>query len=132
MYENDYMFGIGNSDGGDRYRTTGFRASYGDFSVGLNLFTGEPARDPVTGGRSKTEISPGRWQYNEAGEKYRAGILYAGYGNYRIGVNGEPIRSFFQNHLIHKAGYRFPIFEVLNSRLVPSFSYQTLNPFTTW
>ncbi len=129
--ENDYMFGIGNSDAGDRYRTAGFRASYKDFSIGLNLFTGAPAIDEL-GRRRSEELSPGRFQYIESGEKYRAGILYAGYKNYRIGVNGEPVRNYFQNHLIHKDGYKYPIFEVLNTRLYPYFSYQTLNPFTTW
>jgi hypothetical protein len=131
MYENDYMFDIGNSDGGDRFRTTGVRLRYGDFSLGLNMFTGEPATDE-NGNRMSKELKPGQFQYIEAGEKYRAGILYAGYGNYRVGLNGEPIRNFFQNHLVHKDGYKYPIFEVLGSRLSPYVSYQTVNPYTTW
>lgn len=130
MYENDFLWGLG-GDGGDRYRTTGVRGTYNDFSVGLNLFTGDPGLK-----FSDRGIIPGvgKWGTYTGGntDDYRLGALYVGFGENRFGVNGEPVRKLFQNHWAHKDGDAFPIFKVLNNRLSPYFSHQTSNAYTTW
>jgi RHS repeat-associated protein len=127
-YENDWMWKnspVG--DRGDRYRTTAATISYKDLSVGLNLFTGAPGGDSK--GRTTT---PDGKQYIEAGEKYRMGALYLGFGNTRVGVNTEGVRNYFQNHLAHKDGEFAPIFEVLNISDKPYIQHQTRNTFTSW
>lgn len=133
-YENDWMWkGAPIGDGGDRYRTTAATISYGDLSVGLNLFTGDPGlvfKDRKTDGEDlKTKF---KGTYREANQNFRLGAVYLGVGNYRFGINGEPIRNFVQNHKAHKDGYAFPLFQVLNAVVKPYRAYQSRNQFTSW
>lgn len=48
--------------------------------------------------------------------KYRAGILYAGYGNFRVGINSERVRNFVLNKVVHKL-LGVPYFQQLNNKL---------------
>lgn len=128
MYENDWFFGLPTGDGGDRFRTTGAKLSYGNFSTGLHIFTGDPGlkdrvADVING--TKTYISG-------TSDKYRAGIFYVGYKNTRVGINSERVRNLFQNKLAHGNGRIFPIFRVLNNSVRPYISTQSNNPYTTW
>ena len=139
-YENDWFFGAPNGDDGDRFRTTGARISYGDFSAGLNMFTGDPHLDDseaTPGGASpggkynkKTEKYNGIYKGVNA-SKYRTGVLYLGYRNYRIGYNSEGVRNFFQNTLIHD-NLGMPRFEKLDIKGSAYYQYQFNTPFTTW
>jgi len=131
-YENDYMWkGSPVGDGGDRYRTTAATISYKDYSLGLNLFTGDPGLQnrKVEGENDKTGF---KGTYIEKNQQFRLGAFYAGVGNYRFGVNGEPVRNFFQNHLAHKDGFAFPLFKVLSTVIKPYGTYQTRNSYTSW
>jgi RHS repeat-associated protein len=135
-YENDYLFkGSPAGDGGDRYRTTAATISYGEISMGLNLFTGAPDIDE-NGIRQTTKIGNGQFQYEEAGSKFRMGALYLGLSNTRVGVNTEGVRNYFQNQVAHKNGYTsrggYPIFPVLGLTDKPYIQRQTRNPFTSW
>lgn len=131
-YENDWMLGLPIADGGDRFRTAGVRIAKEDFSLGLNLFTGDPGlrRREVTG----SDIGAAyKGTYKEITEQYRLGALYFGNRGYQIGWNSESIRNMFQNKLAHGKGFRFPLFEVLKTKGVPYLNYQRLNSlFTTW
>jgi RHS repeat-associated protein len=134
QYENDYMFKLPIADGGDRFRTAGVRVAKGDFSVGLNLFTGDPGKlaknREVKGENPDTKF---RGTYIENSNRYRLGALYGGYQGYRAGWNSEGIRHVFQNQFAHRRGFLYPLFEVLKSKGAPYFNYyNTNNRFTTW
>jgi RHS repeat-associated protein len=132
-YENDYFFNLPNGDGGDRFRTTGARLQLGDFSMGMNLFTGDPglnSEDRITSGGGAGGF---KGTYEERfSPQHRAGIFYLGYKDLRIGGNGEPIRNFFQNKLAHGNGYGYPLFRVLNTPSSIFLNYQTSSRYTTW
>jgi hypothetical protein len=119
QYENDYMFGfsmpgVPKADGGDRYRTAAVRINAGVFSIGLNMFTGDPGLDNRA---EDYRWIDGRWRrvYVESNgnnpNSHRAGVLYIGVGPFRFGRNSERIRHIFQNRLAH--GNKYPWFEVL-------------------
>jgi RHS repeat-associated protein len=108
-YENDYhpdkliwLPSIGGYfDGGDRFRTAALRLNLLCFSVGFNLFTGDPADasgyrsiDPHHGNKKGTYDNPNA-------DKYRAGVLYIGIGPLRFGWNSESIRHAIQNVWAH-------------------------------
>ena len=129
-YNNDYLFDIdGIADGADRWRTGAFRINAGDFSVGLNVFTGDPG-SPLIKRKLDATKENGQLYYNNGADDYRAGILTLGYKNYRIGVNSENVRAGFQN-TIH-TWKNTPHFR--NKGIPTSFytSYQTKNPYTLW
>lgn len=133
-YENDWMFGVPISDGGDRFRTTGVRIAKGDFSIGLNLFTGDPGlkfeNREMKGVNDQTGF---QGTYVEKTSQYRLGALYGGYRGYRTGWNSEGIRKVFQNNFAHGRGYTHPLFEVLKINGTPYINYyRTANRFTTW
>jgi len=111
-YENDFMFGIADeilglpsADNGDRYRTCAAKIRFGLYSVGLNLFTGDPglSRDDR---RTYIDPSNDRETYTigangEDPDKYRAGVLYVGLGPLKVGVNSEQVRHVLQNRFAH-------------------------------
>ncbi len=141
-YENDWMFGLPIADGGDRYRTAAAKITIGDFSAGLNIFTGDPRLDDANevpgysgasvGGKynNKTGQQNGIYKGINAG-KYRLGVLYLGYKNYRVGYNSEVIRAFFQNKVVHDT-FGVPRFEKLDIKGSFYYQYQYNTPFTTW
>jgi RHS repeat-associated protein len=143
-YENDFMFGIPGADGGDRWRTAALRIDFhpfgGDYeglnlSAGFNLFTGDPGLNdrPYSPG---TGIHKGRNVYDESGEKYRLGALYAGIGSFRLGGDSEGIRHAIQNRGAHdnfitwfNGGKKIPHFQVLDK--TPRLYWSTGNYTTT-
>ncbi len=103
-YENDWFFGLPTGDGGDRYRTAAAQISYGDFFVGVNLYTGAPQerngqRLTDQGWVNKEDLNSSMC-YEESSTP-RLGAIYGGYKNYRIGYNSEMLRYNIQNHLVH-------------------------------
>jgi RHS repeat-associated protein len=122
-YENDMMFGfklpgVPEADGGDRYRSAAARFKMGPFQVGLNLFTGDPGLDD----RNITSTSKKGGKYGlyektingDDPDRFRAGVVYFGFGPLRIGRNTEGIRDFIQNRLIHDQVSKSPYFRRLD------------------
>lgn len=122
IYENDYMFHIGDyllfdfaADGGDRYRSAAARIRIGLFQIGVNLYTGDPGVDskdrrtffdPDTESTYYNEEMGGRETYTigangENPDEFRAGVFYVGYGPFKVGVNSEQVRNTFQNRFAH-------------------------------
>jgi len=104
-YENDFhpvaTPYLGASDSGDRFRSAAMRVSYGGYSAGFTLFTGDPG--PV-GNRPFKEIDGHDTYYKHVGydpDQYRFGAAYLGYMNYRAGWNSEGIRHLIQNKVAH-------------------------------
>ena len=142
-YENDFMWGFDavlgrcyKADNGDRFRTAAARIKAGPFSVGINLFTGDPGRIGGEGGDRNTEMIDNHNTYvlgnnGENPDKYRAGVFYVGLGSIKLGWNSEGIRNCFQNELIHEpCGY--PYFKVLDIRPQFYFYYGNSTGNTLW
>lgn len=145
-YENDYMFhlekyfpGVPSADNGDRYRSAAARFRIGIFSVGVNLFTGDPGvnhdvrrtyNDPDVDGRETYTISSNGDDPNE----YRAGVFYVGIGPIRIGGNSEQIRNCFQNKFAHDFLCQgdSPYFKVLDRPSQTYFYFGTGTGSTLW
>jgi RHS repeat-associated protein len=138
-YQNDWPWG----DGGDRYRTAALQATYKGFSIGTNLFTGDPGLDGNTRERegytlnNKGEKIGGVYTKNKYGDNpdtHREGILYAGYGNYRFGINSEKVRHVIQNKIAHDflMGSKSGHFRILNTPTTGYFHYGPTNPFSLW
>lgn len=112
-YENDYMFhagdktlGIFASDNGDRYRSAAVKIRlFKLVEVGTNLFTGDPGASHLDRNvyydPNNHEATYGIGRNGENPDEFRAGVLYIGYGPFRIGQNGEKIRNCFQNRFAH-------------------------------
>jgi hypothetical protein len=122
-YENDMMFGfklpgVPEADGGDRYRTAAARLKVGSFQVGLNLFTGDPGLDGRDRVKNMDEGGPyGLYEVSKKGDnpnKYRAGVVYFGYGPFKFGRNSEANRNFIQNKVIHDNVSKSPHFLVID------------------
>lgn len=89
------------SDGGDRWRTGAARINMGGFTIGANIFTGDPGG--TYDNRPKEDIyGDGQLYYTgEHANDYRAGIVYAGFGPIQVGWNSEEIRDSIQNDTLH-------------------------------
>jgi RHS repeat-associated protein len=100
-YENDQMpF----ADKGDRFRTAAQQLGYGKFNMGVTMFTGDPDAKFGDEWRPSEKIDGKDYYYSKNGsdpDKYRAGIGYFGFGNFKIGINSERIRHTIQNVLVH-------------------------------
>lgn len=150
-YENDGKPFSGTlGDGADRYRTAAANIGIGDFSVGINLFTGLRDKDSyenfenngkwdgvkgeIGHATTKNGITYKNGLVYEKGPQYRLGAAYVGWGSYRVGVNSDRyVRHTIQNRWIHNsnfAGQR--AFEVVDFSTKPYFQYQTRNKFTSW
>ncbi len=116
IYENDHMFHLADklllphnvprADCGDAFRTAAVKFEFGAMSIGLNMFTGDPGFELGNEDTYRaSEIIDGHDTYVPWGifdpDKYRAGVLYMEFGNFRIGRNEERIRQYFQNELAH-------------------------------
>ena len=126
-YENDFMFhitddilGFTHADNGDRYRTAAAKVRIGFTHVGVNLFTGDPGLDDAD---RQTAIDPTNHKNTyiigkngEDPDEYRAGVLYAGWGPVKMGVNSEKVRDALQNRFAHSflRGDRVPYFKMLD------------------
>lgn len=149
-YENDGKPFSGTlGDGGDSYRTAAASISIGEFSVGVNLFTG--LRDKTSykyensgkwdlkeGELGLPIISKGiKYKYGLVYEKeprYRMGAFYFGYKNYRFGVDSDRhVRHSIQNRWIHNSNFAAQrAFEVIDFSTKPYLQYRTSNIFTSW
>lgn len=145
-YENDYMFNIGkyipfvpSADNGDRYRTAAARIRLGIISIGLNIFTGDPGvdhdvrqtfSDPDANGRETYTISAN----GDNPDEYRAGVLYVGFGPFKIGANSEQIRNIFQNRFAHDFLCQgdTPYFKVLDRPSQTYFYFGTETGNSLW
>ena len=145
-YENDYMFNLGKlipcvpaADNGDRYRTAAARLRVAVFSVGVNIFTGDPGmdhdsrrtfEDPAANGRDTYTISAN----GDDPDQYRAGLLYAGLGPFKVGANSEQIRNLFQNRFAHDFLCKkdTPYFKVLDRPGQAYFYFGTETGSTLW
>ena len=148
MYENDggaVIKHLGLGDKGDSYRTAAFNISIGDFSAGINLFTGyrDLEYEKKTGMSDQNGIFPRvegvtswgrkypRGFVAEIGDKYRLGAAYIGWKNFRIGTDSEHVRHAIQDRFIHgliKDGG----FENQSWKWNPYFQVHTKNKFTSW
>ena len=152
QYENDFMFGLP-CDGGDGLRTAAAKLSFGKFSLGFNLFTGDPGgakglfglgSQRNSGYEREVESINGQLTYvnNGAGgdpDKYRAGIAYAQYGSIKVGRNSEKIRNAIQNKAAHdflfpmvSHGEHMPHFRVLDRKATWYFSLGSGNASGLW
>lgn len=145
-YENDYMFNIGkyipfvpSADNGDRYRSAATRFRFAFFSVGVNIFTGDPGvdhdvrqtfNDPDREGRETYTISAN----GDNPDEYRAGYWYAGVGPFKIGWNSEGVRDFLQNRFAHDwlCKKDSPYFKVLDRPGGLYFYFGTETGNTLW
>jgi hypothetical protein len=148
QYENDWPWG----DGRDRFRTAALQLKYQDFSAGFNLYTGDPGPDEY----ESVDYEGGTYEYSTGGlghspDKYRAGVAYFGYREYKFGVNSEQVRDVIQNKIIHRSMnnhkkareaqnqggnpkdyIRTPYFKVLSSDKANYGSIGKANPFSLW
>ncbi|MBR4392384.1 MAG: VCBS repeat-containing protein [Bacteroidales bacterium] len=113
IYENDYMFHIGDyllgifaADNGDRYRTAAAKIRIGPLlCLGVNLFTGDPGvshdnrNAPIDPETNRATYALGK--NGENPDEYRAGVFYVGIGPIRMGANTEELRNIFQNRFAH-------------------------------
>ena len=94
-------------DKGDRYRTAHGEINFLGFRLGLSLFTGDPGPEGQTEverlGGNYGDSRNGTYKKNPYGDpdRYRSGVLYAGFGPINIGIDNESVRDFFQNKLVH-------------------------------
>ncbi len=134
-YENDFMFGLP-SDDGDRFRTAAVRIQYGQWSLGTNMFTGDPNKDGTLDmhNRPFRSMNGHDTYYDNKADQYRFGSLYLGYGNFKLGINGEQIRHAFQNRFAHDflLGGEPKWFKVLNHKLYPYFSKHKKFGYSLW
>ena len=109
----------------DKFRTAAVKIDIGDINFGLYIFTGESKNG------YKEDKGP-NGTFKEEGEKYRLGVLYLGYGNYRVGYNSERyIRGAIQNTFHDWNNY--PHFKVLNYYPDQFYTgYYSQNPYTLW
>ena len=144
IYENDYMFHLGDdilgifaADNGDRYRSAAAKIRIGPyFQIGTNLFTGDPG---ASHNNRNVYYDHGRATYGtgrngENPDKFRAGVLYIGWGPVRIGQNGEKIRNCFQNRFAHDflCHGDSPYFKVLDRAGKAYFYFGTGTGNTLW
>ena len=139
-YENDTWAPVPGllSPGGadrDKFRTAAMRfditgGSLKGLNAGINIFTGK------SDGLVNWNQGP-NGTFRESGNRYRMGVLYVGYGNYRIGYNSErnirgPIQNGFHGLNIPFLGLPIPPFEVLPISDRFYGGYYSSNPYTLW
>jgi hypothetical protein len=134
-YENDFMFNIPGADGGDRYRTAAQQLGYGKFKIGVTMFTGDPDAKYGDVKRPSTKIEGRETYYAMNGsnpDKYRAGIGYIGFGDFKIGINSESVRHIFQNRLAHDL-MNVPWFHQIPDKHPSTFHFSFgANPYTLY
>ena len=109
----------------DKYRTAALRfditgGKLKGLNAGLNIFTGK-----VEGYDSENIYGGG------TADKYRMGVIYIGYNQYRIGYNSERnIRGPIQNGFHDRMGV--PHFRVLSLSDRFYYGFYSSNPYTLW
>lgn len=127
-YENDWMWGMPIADGGDRWRTTGINLWVGDNSISLNLATGDPGMK----NRPEDNVNGLRTYTGSNANDYRLGALSLGYRGVHLGTNSENVRDLFQNHIAHKGGNKYAVFQKMNNYVTLFGAFKRSNPYTTW
>ncbi len=141
-YENDgapfsdWFPGVIN-DGGDRYRTNAVQLGWGDYSLGVNLYTGDansPGRtiEGANGITTNGVYYPNGYYKGGNVDDYRMGALSFGYKNYRAGINSEWVRHATQNIFAHSWLKPQPGFLMLDKKINPYFNHQSRNPYSLW
>ena len=128
-FENDML-----GDFGDRYRSHASVLSYKDMSMGLNLFTGDPAKDKGLRRIIEDDGAYGTYLLANDGEdpdKYRLGVFYIRYKIFRLGANSEYIRHWTQNRMIHDT-VKSPQFAMRDKQWNLYGGVYSYNPFTAW
>ena len=128
-FENDMI-----GDAGDRYRSHASVLSYKDLSLGLNLFTGDPAKNKGLRRIIEDDGAYGTYLLASDGvdpDKYRLGLLYFRYKIFRLGTNSEHIRHWTQNRLIHDTT-QSPQFAVRDNKWKLYGGVYTYNPYSAW
>lgn len=92
-------------DEGDRYRTSHQRINFFGLSIGGSVFTGDPSllsddRRTQYEYRAKSKEYYVKGPYGDP-DKYRHGILYVGFGPFKVGWDSEGIRHVLQNRIGH-------------------------------
>lgn len=129
-YENDGtpFQHIGLGGGTDSYRTASVTLGFRDLTIGMLLFSGH--RD------YRNEIRQEGYPYKMVGNpeinRYNAGILYAGYGDMRIGYNHDNIRHVFQNRFAHGVIQQQAWIPRKSWPNEPYFVKGVNNPYTNW
>lgn len=98
------------------------------------MFTGDPGLKEGDRRKDFTQGPNGTYIIGKNGEdpnKYRMGVLYFGYKNYRIGAKSEHIRNFIQNKLIHNP-IKSPHFAIMDRNWYLYSGIYSRNPFTSW
>ena len=86
-------------DGGDRYRTAALKIQSGPFSLGFNIFTGDPGLEDKN--RPRGSVDNHKTYTDPNADKNRAGIFYIGFGPLKIGINSGGVRQIIQNQFAH-------------------------------
>ncbi|MCC5918046.1 MAG: VCBS repeat-containing protein [Cryomorphaceae bacterium] len=92
-------------DGGDRWRTGGGKLNIGNFSIGVEIKTGDPGKD--NDDRESYIANDGKKYYekNKNGDdpdNIRQGLLFLEFGGIiRIGIDSESVRRQVQDKWIH-------------------------------
>jgi len=132
------------NEGSDKLRTNSVSIGWKDFSIGVNLFTGDPSTEgepwPSTKPGYKDEVYyPNGYCTAKTANDYRLGALYFGYQNYRIGTNSEWVRHYaqnifahdwFQRKVFHNSGQ--PGFLMLDKVWNYYFNYGFNSKYTLW
>lgn len=128
-FENDLS-----GDLGDRFRSHASVLSYRDMSLGLNLFTGDPAKNKGLRRIIEDDGKFGTYLLASDGEdpdKYRLGVFYIRYKIFRLGTNSEYIRHWTQNRMIHDTT-ESPQFAMRDKSWKLYGGIYTYNPFSAW
>ncbi|MEM7187553.1 MAG: polymorphic toxin type 23 domain-containing protein [Bacteroidota bacterium] len=121
--------------GTDQFRTTAVSVSYKEFSIGLNLFTGNrdydgPVSEPYTD--EYGQHFPHGAVETPGANKYRLGAFYASYNGNRFGINSERVRHLAQNKFAHGLLAPQAYFKNMSWTVNSYYQYQSPNPFTLW
>ena len=124
------------ADKGDGYRTAAQEIGWGKAKIGVAMFTGDPDATSGKVPRPKELAVDGKYYYkSENGsdpDKYRAGIGYIGFGNFKIGMNSEKIRHRIQNVWVHDT-IGVPRFRRMDSEYPDTFHFSFgSSPYTLY
>lgn len=137
-YSNDWFFSKEKNfnrqilgDNGDRWRTGAATIGYGDFSVGVRIFTGDSGYTwkERRAGRNYAESLSSYGDYENGADDFRLGIGYVGYKGYRLGTNSQGVANI-QNRIHDKK--KVSHFRPMIGRASLYYQYVIPNPFTIW
>ncbi len=142
-YSNDWFFSKEKNfnrqilaDNGDRWRTGAATVGYGDFSVGVRIFTGDPGYTWEERRRGRdleyyNDAHPELYAYGKRANDFRLGIAYVGYKGYRLGVNSQKVANG-QNWIHDNKKVPVSRFAPMINKTTLYYQYVIPNPFTIW